>query len=90
MASGISGIATGAAEVPNLNEELPVLLDVLVSRLLLLFLLRFHGDVDVHPQFLAAEKKSPVQVTVVQNMFQAVSADLSSADSLTFCIPGKA
>lgn len=54
----VNGITmTGTGEVQHLNEELPVLLYVLVSRLLLLFLLRLHWDVDVHPQFFAAEKK---------------------------------
>lgn len=41
----------------HLDEELSVLLDVLVSRLLLLFLLRLHRDVDVHPQLLTARQE---------------------------------
>lgn len=36
----------------HLYEELPILLDVFVSRFLFLFLLGLHGDVDVHPQLL--------------------------------------
>lgn len=41
----------------HLDEELSVLLDVLVSRLLLLFLLRLHRDVDVHSQLLTARQE---------------------------------
>lgn len=78
---------TGAVEVQHLNEELPVLLYVLVSRLLLLFLLCLHGDVDVHPQFFAARKD---RKNVRFQFCQSVSADSSSAEVLTFCIPGKA
>lgn len=49
---GPAGGGTGGSA--DLDQELPVLLDVLVGRLLLLFLLRLHRHVDVHPQLLAA------------------------------------
>lgn len=67
-------------EVPHLNEELPVLLDVLVSRLLLLFLLRLHGDVDIHPQLFTAGKKQiekKVKVKVVSVLVCRVVVSLS-------------
>lgn len=54
----MNGIAsTDTVVVQHLNEELPVLLYVLVSCLLLLFLLRLHGDIDIHPQLFAVGKK---------------------------------
>lgn len=60
----VNGITmTSPVEVQHLNEELSVLLYVLVSRLLLLFLLRLHGDVDIHPQlFTAGEKRNKKRV----------------------------
>lgn len=89
MVSVNSITATGPVEVQHLNEELPVLLYVLVSCLLLLFLLRLHWDVDIHPQLFTAGKKTNKK-KVKLKVRLSLSADLSSAEVLTFCIPGKA
>lgn len=40
----------------HLDKEFSVLLDVFVSGFLFLFLLSFHGDVDVHSELFAATK----------------------------------
>lgn len=54
---GWGGVEWGGVEWElHLDEELSILLDVLVSRLLLLFLLRLHRHVDVHPQLLTAQQ----------------------------------
>lgn len=41
----------------HLDQELSIFLYILVSRLLLLFLLRLHWDVDVHSQFLTTKRE---------------------------------
>lgn len=54
-----SGLTTTWGEGVNvhLDQQLSIFLYVLVSRLLLLFLLRLHRDIDVHSQLLTAEKR---------------------------------
>lgn len=49
----------------HLDEELSILLDVLVSRLLLLFLLRLHRHVDVHPQLLTVQQTRATSFTLL-------------------------
>lgn len=49
----------------HLDEELSILLDVLVSRLLLLFLLRLHRHVDVHPQLLTAQQTRATSFSIL-------------------------
>ena len=48
-----------------LDEELPVLLDVSVSLLVLLPLLSFHRDVDVHPQLFVLVPDTPKNIDYI-------------------------
>lgn len=50
----------------HLDKELSILLDVLVSRLLLLFLLRLHRHVDVHPQLLTAQQTRATSLSILK------------------------
>lgn len=71
----------------HLDEELSVLLDVLVSRLLLLFLLRLHRDVDVHSQLLTArQEQHEVNERPASRLWDSL---LESNKFLTSCIRGK-
>lgn len=60
----------------HLDEELSILLDVLVSRLLLLFLLRLHRHVDVHPQLLTAQQTRATSFSILLKLLHHRFIDL--------------